>query len=256
MLSCEVRVPEEKMLHVWQAQGLVLSAGDISHSLMQKQLGLCAAARKAGLRAGLHTTSSQHLDDTGARRAGVHHDFSTRCHPLYASSFTHRHKHSATGAGLLALLEAPASSDSAPATVACGEGPASQERGPELPAEPKLLGDAVPILISDDAPQFRTQTEYQGLCWMQAERHDTKRPPFFASHHKRVDDVRGAIWDDSDRLTASATAPTAALPQELSAAFDALFSRTTGYEALDQRMARTRQQKAALLLVLDFPAVP
>jgi hypothetical protein len=256
MLYFELRVPEEKILNVLQAQGLVISAGEISNILIQKHLGLFAEERKAVLRAGLQTTSYQHIDDTGARISGVNHYFSTLCNPYYSSFFTHRHKNAETVAGLLAMLETPAPSDSAPATVACGEGPASQERCPELPAEPKLLGDYVPILISDDAPQFRHQTDYQGLCWVHEERQYKKLHPFFASHQTLVDDFRGEIWDYYDRLKAYATAPTEALQQELSAAFDALFSRTTGYEALDQRIARTRQKKAALLLVLDFPEVP
>jgi hypothetical protein len=256
MLYFELRVPEEKILNVLQAQGVIISAGQISNILIQKHLGLFAEERKAVLRAGLQTTSYQHIDDTGARIAGVNHYFSTLCNPYYSCFFTHRHKNAETVAGLLALLETPPLSDSVPATGACGEGPASQERCPELSAAPKLLGDYVPILISDDAPQFRNQTEYQGLCWVHEERHYKKLHPFFASHQQMVDDFRGEIWDYYDRLKAYATAPTAALQQELSATFDALFSRTTGYEPLDQRIARTRQKKAALLLVLDFPEVP
>ena len=256
MRSCALRVPQEKLLHVLQAQGLVSSAGEIANIRIQQHRGLCAEERTAGRRAGLQTTSSPHIDDPGARRAGVNPSVSTRCTPLYASFCTHRHTHDETVAGLLALREAPASSDSAPATLACGEGPASQARCPELPAEPKRLGDSVPMLISADAPQFRHQTEYQGRCRVQEARQYTKLQPFFASHHTLVDDLRGDIWDDSDRRTAYTTAPTAARQPELSAAFDARFSRTTGYAALDQRMARTRQQKAALLLVLDFPEVP
>lgn len=256
MLYFELRVPEEKILNLLQAHGIVISAGQVSNILIQKHLGLFAEERKAVLRAGLQTTSYQHIDDTGARISGVNHYFSTLCNPYYSSFFTHRHKNYETVAGLLGMLEAPAPSDSSAAAVACGEVQASQERGPELAAEPKPLGDYVPILISDDAPQFRNQTDYQGLCWVHEERHYKKLHPFFAIHQKLVDDFRGDIWDYYERLKAYAMAPTEALKQELSAAFDALFSRTTGYEALDQRIARTRQKKAKLLLVLDFPEVP
>jgi len=256
MLYFELRVPEEKILNVLQAQGLVISAGQISNILIQKHLARFAEERKAVLRAGLHITSYQHIDDTGARIAGVNHYFSTLCNPYYSSFFTHRHKNAETVAGLLALLEAPAPSVSSLTAGNGGEGQVSQAPHPELAAAPKPLGDYVQILISDDAPQFRNQTDYQGLCWVHEERHYKKLHPFFASHQKLVDDFRGDIWDYYDRLKAYARAPTAALKQELSAAFDALFSRTTGYEALDQRIARTRQKKAALLLVLDFPEVP
>jgi hypothetical protein len=44
--------------------------------------------------------------------------------------------------------------------------------------------------------------------------------------------------------------------QQLSIQFDFLFATTTGYDALDQRIAITRTKKNALLLVLDNPFLP
>ena len=38
--------------------------------------------------------------------------------------------------------------------------------------------------------------------------------------------------------------------------FDALFATTTGYAALDQRIAMTRDKRKSLLLVLDHPFLP
>jgi hypothetical protein len=38
--------------------------------------------------------------------------------------------------------------------------------------------------------------------------------------------------------------------------FDNLFSTVTGYDALDQRIAKTRDKKSALLTVLDHPEIP
>ena len=38
--------------------------------------------------------------------------------------------------------------------------------------------------------------------------------------------------------------------------FDDLFSTTTGYDALDQRIALTKDKKEALLLALKFPFLP
>ena len=118
------------------------------------------------------------------------------------------------------------------------------------------MGDYVRILICDDAPQFHDQTEHRGLCWIHEERHFKKLRPFFEVHQKLVDDFRSEIWDYYDRLKAYATAPTEELKQELAVDFDELFSRTTGYDELNQRIALTRQKKRELLLVLDFPEVP
>src|SRR5204863_3892039 len=55
-------------------------------------------------------------------------------------------------------------------------------------------------------------------------------------------------------LRAYQAAPAAAA--RLGAAFDALFSRETGYAALDDRIAKTKAKRAQLLLVLTDPTVP
>ena len=75
------------------------------------------------------------------------------------------------------------------------------------PQSPGSLGDDVPILISDDAPQFRNQTDHHGLCWVHEERHDQKLHPFFTVHQQLVEDVRREIWAYDDRLKAYTAAP-------------------------------------------------
>jgi len=265
MLYFDLRVPEEKTLNLLQSAGIVISAGQISNILIKKHLNLFAEGRKAVLRAGLQTTSYHHIDDTGARVAGVNHYFSTLCNPYYSSFFTHRRKNHDTVAGLLSLLEEPAEGEGAQPAVLLTE---DEQPPPQWPSEPcaeraegstagqKQLGDYVSILICDDAPQFHNQTEHRGLCWIHEERHFKKLHPFFETHQKLVDDFRSEIWDYHDRLKAYAAAPTEELKQELSADFDELFSRTTGYDELDRRIALTCQKKRELLLVLDFPKVP
>ncbi|MGO9257171.1 MAG: hypothetical protein ACLQU1_12830 [Bryobacteraceae bacterium] len=42
----------------------------------------------------------------------------------------------------------------------------------------------------------------------------------------------------------------------LSSAFDELFSTVTGYDALDQRIAKTKANKGPLLMVLGHPEIP
>lgn len=264
MLYFELRVPEEKILNLLQSQGIVISAGQISNILTKKHLRLFAEERKAVLRAGLQTTPYQHIDDTGARVGGVNHYFSTLCNPYYSSFFTHRHKNHDTVAGLLSLLEEPAEGEGPQPAALAEKGQPPQEPHSEPCAEgaeglttgEKQLGDYVPILICDDAPQFHDQTEHRGLCWVHEERHYKKLRPFFEAHQRLVDDFRAEIWDYYERLDAYAAAPTEELKQELSAAFDELFSRTTGYDELDRRMALTCQKKGELLLVLEFPEVP
>lgn len=258
MLYFELRVPEEKILNLLQSQGIVISAGQISNILIKKHLRLFAEERRAVLRAGLQTASYHHIDDTGARVAGVNHYFSTLCNPYYSSFFTHRRKNRETVEGLLSLLEEPTEGEGAQPVA--GDRQPPQDQCPELAEGPtpgqKQLGDYVPILICDDAPQFHNQTQYRGLCWVHEERHYKKLHPFLEAHQKLIDDFRAEIWDYYDRLKAYAAAPTEELKQELSVAFDELFSRTSGYDEFDRRIALTHQKKGELLLVLDFPEVP
>ncbi len=42
----------------------------------------------------------------------------------------------------------------------------------------------------------------------------------------------------------------------MTAEFDTLFATTTGYQALDARVVKTRLKKASLLLVLEHPEIP
>lgn len=241
-LYFELRVPEDKILSLLQSAGIVISAGQVSNILVKKHLQLFAQERREILQAGLETTTYHHIDDTGARVAGVNHYFSTLCNPYYSSFFTRRRKNHDTVANLLSLLEEQTEDEASPT---------EDEQQPK-----KQLGDYVFILIGDDAPQFHNQTRHRGLCWVHEERHYKKLRPFFKTHQKQVDDFRTDIWAYFNRLKAYALAPTEDLKQQLSADFDELFSRTTGYDELDRRIALTHQKKCALLLVLDFPEVP
>lgn len=71
-----------------------------------------------------------------------------------------------------------------------------------------------------------------------------------------MDDFISTLWDYYDRLILYKAAPTDDLKQELSAEFDQLCSRITGYDKLDHRIALTRKKKEHLLLVLEFPEIP
>src|SRR3989440_10095397 len=51
-------------------------------------------------------------------------------------------------------------------------------------------------------------------------------------------------------------APTPERPAQLREQFDELFSTVTGYDALDQRIAKTKADKTYLLMVLEHPEIP
>src|SRR6266571_2655430 len=63
-------------------------------------------------------------------------------------------------------------------------------------------------------------------------------------------------WTYYDQLLAYREQPAPEEAMRLDGAFDALFSTVTGYNALDERIARTRAKKSCLLMVLAHPEIP
>ena len=114
----------------------------------------------------------------------------------------------------------------------------------------------IQLLIVDDAPQFRGVTEELALCWVHEGRHYKKLMPFVPHHRTLLDDFLGDFWDFYHALLAYREQPTPEKRARLEADFDALFSTVTGYTALDERIAKTRTKKTALLRVLDHPDIP
>jgi len=238
----ELRVPEEKIVRLLNAHGIIISAGSVAALISQKHLATFAQERAAILDAGLQTTAYQQLDDTGLRVAGVNHHLSVLTNPYFACYFIHRYKNAPTVARLLDLarLDAPeATPDEASTTF-----------------EQRTLRDAIPILVTDGASQFRNQTLYQALCWIHEERHYAKLWLAFPKHRHLLEEQRRAIWAFYERLTAYARAPTEAEKAALWRDFDTLFDPNTGSLLLDDRLRLTHAKKDLLLLVLDFPEVP
>ena len=64
------------------------------------------------------------------------------------------------------------------------------------------------------------------------------------------------FWDYYDELLAYRENPTPAKAERLSTRFGALFSVTTDYYALDNRIGKTKAKKAARLKVLAHPEIP
>lgn len=112
------------------------------------------------------------------------------------------------------------------------------------------------LLLGDDAPQWSWLTEELALCWVHEGRHYKKLTPWVATHRDALDDFLSQFWAFYDELLAYREQPSPSEQVRLSAAFDTLFATTTDYWALNERIAKTRAKKAALLLVLDHPELP
>jgi hypothetical protein len=109
-------------------------------------------------------------------------------------------------------------------------------------------------IVSDDAGQFDVLT--QGLCWVHAERLIHKLIPLNEEHRADPQAIRAEIWAFYAALKADRKAPSEAVKAQLEARFDALFTRRTRYETLNQLLKRLHRHKAELLWVLDRPDVP
>lgn len=114
----------------------------------------------------------------------------------------------------------------------------------------------IPILISDDAPQFSHLTAEQGLCWIHEGRHYKKLSPFVAYHRQLLDDFLTKFWNYYHKLQQYRAAPSAAQAAALDQEFDTLFSTKTGYQLLDKRIVTTQAKKEKLLVVLQYPEIP
>lgn len=114
----------------------------------------------------------------------------------------------------------------------------------------------IPILVSDDAPQFRHLTEKQMLCWIHEGRHYKKLQPQMAYHQEILDSVLKQFWAYYHNLQAYRVRPTPETAVALRLEFKTIFSQTTDYEQLNRRLAKTLAHEEKLLVVLDHPEIP
>jgi hypothetical protein len=114
----------------------------------------------------------------------------------------------------------------------------------------------VALLVCDDAPQFGGVTAQLALCWVHEGRHYKKLCPYLSQHRERLSEFRKGFWEYYRKLRAYQEHPTPTDAFRLSAEFDRVFGQRTGYELLDERIAKTQGKKRELLAVLEHPEVP
>jgi hypothetical protein len=114
----------------------------------------------------------------------------------------------------------------------------------------------ISIFMADDAPQFKLLALELALCWIHDGRHYKKLTPRLVRHRKQLDGFLDQYWAFYHQLLAYKTSPSPELADQLTEQFNALFTTTTGYDQLDDRIAKTLAKKAELLLVLKYPELP
>jgi hypothetical protein len=286
---------EPKIRDVFASVGVQISAGQISNLLIQHQEAFHMEAA-AVLAAGLQSSRWQHLDDTPTRVDGQNHYCHVLCNPLYTAYQTRAAKDRPTVLDILqggAPRQYRWNAEAAAWLEQTGVARWVRERLVTLPPEQLFTAAAldawlaqqvpglgpqqarwvhdalavaayhaqtawpvVDLLVCDDAPQWTAVTADLALCWIHEGRHYKKLWPEIAAHRTLLAAFQTRFWNYYRELRAYQTAPSPAARERLGATFDQLFATRTGYHALDDRIAKTRAKRGALLQVLEHPEVP
>jgi hypothetical protein len=288
-------ISEPKILDLYDNIGIQISAGELS-TLLIKDQGTFHAEKVAVCEAGLASGPWQHTDQTSTRVDGQEQHCNIVCNPVYTVYTTTagkgrldvldvlrngRERRFRLNEEALSYLETVPLSKATRSWLwgECSDQDWDEKtftarldtRWPKLggPQRQAILnaaavaayhaeedGPVVRLLVCDDAPQYDGLTAEMAQCWVHEGRHYKKLMPVFVHHLELLTDFREQFWKFYDELLAYQQHPTPEESTRLEARFDELFSTCTGYDALDARIAKTREKKASLLMVLKHPEVP
>jgi hypothetical protein len=113
-----------------------------------------------------------------------------------------------------------------------------------------------PVLLSDNARQFKQITKEHALCWIHDARNYKKLHPIVPLYNEECEKFLNRYWNYYGKLLEFKENPSSEKAKLLSAEFDLLFSTKTSYQALDERIAKTKANKTQLLMVLKYPELP
>jgi hypothetical protein len=286
---------EPKIQEFFENVGIQISAGEISNLLIKKQESF-HTENNAVYEAGLQSSPWQQTDDTLTRVNGQNQHCHVVCNPVYTSYHTRASKERLSVLDVLnngrkrlfrlneetiKYLRSIPWSKAAWRKIQSWkseqdwEETAFLERLEEgLPKlnkqQRKIFLDAAAVaayhaqkdypvvraLVCDDAPQFNWLGREMMLCWIHDGRHYKKLMPVIPLHRELLDDFLKQFWEYYHQLLDYCQQPTVEEHLRLETQFDVLFSNHTGYDALDQRISKTKAKKESLLLVLQYPELP
>jgi flagellar biosynthesis/type III secretory pathway chaperone len=116
--------------------------------------------------------------------------------------------------------------------------------------------EMVNILVADDAPQFKLLTAYLVLCWIHMGRHIKKLNPIVPKFRDELEEFQKKFWSYYSKLKEFKKSPDEAKIKKLDEEFDELFSTSTNYPDLNERIEKIAKKKENLLTVLKYPEVP
>jgi len=286
---------EPKILEFFENLGVRMSKGELSNLLIENQDEFHAES-DAVYESGLRSSSYQQSDTTLTRVNGQNQNCHVVCNPVYTAYRTLPHKDRLSVLDALrngrprrfrlnqntldCLANVPLSQATRQTLVAGGSETEMDEKNfqehltcllPDLGKQArKEIVDAAAIaaywaetdwpvietLLCDDAPQYNKLTRSLALCWVHEGRPYKKLTPVVPLHRELLDGFLKRFWDYYHELLDYKQNPSATEYARLESIFDDLFATQTGYEALDERIAKTRAKKTSLLLVLKQPELP
>ncbi len=289
------QVSEPKIVELLRSISIWISEGEVSNLLIKEQEGLHREKDEI-VRAGLASSPWHQTDDTGTRVNGRNEHCHTICNQLYTAYLTWPAKDRLSVIDALTngrereyLINEEARAwlrqqylsqkvmgqvEELKDSAAVDEQSLEQELAQNLSQvggqQRKWIREAfrvaayheqqevsvVKLLVCDDAPQFKGITQEIGLCWVHDGRHYKKLMPVLSPLAGLLKDFQKQYWDYYRELLRYKENPSQEEKERLEKRFDELFSTSTGYDRLDERIAKTREKKAGLLAVLNHPEVP
>lgn len=216
------RVTENKIKTILEESGIIISEGEISNILTKEKKEEMTKEKEDIFIAGMANSNYIHMDDTGMKHKGVNHHLHVICNFLFSVFFIELKKDNHTIKKILGLI-----------------------------GDTKLDK----LLLTDDARQYLGIAVWHALCWIHEIRLYKKLNPVIDFHRFLVEKFISDLWDYYDKLNKYRDKPDKNMKEELRKEFDKLFSKKTGYEELDKRIALTKEKKEELLLVLKFPEI-
>jgi len=291
----EVGASEPKILGFLHRVGLDISKGKLSNLLIKDQ-DVFHAESDTLYESGLRGTSYQQTDSTLTRVNGQNQNCNIVCNPFYTVYRTLAHKDRMSMLDVLrngrprkfrlnqtalnCLINVQLSQATRQTLITCCcELEMTEEKFqehlafllPELGHQHrKEILDAAAIaaywaetdwpvienLVCDDAPNYNKLTRRMMLCWVHEGRPYKRLHPVVPLHRQLLDGFLKCFWDYYRELLVYKQSPSEAERTRLEVAFDELFATQTGYDALDEQIAKTRAKKQSLLLVLEYPELP
>jgi len=286
---------EPALRRFFETHGVYISSGTIS-SIITDAIAPFHQEKSDIVDAGLDSTSYHHLDDTASRVNGKNHHAHILCNPFFTAYFTLPSRDRLAAIEVLSngnlqfclneetyfLMEELGLSEKRLKefkALNLKSGLMTREeidsaiqsifpKAHRHQTSQKIIREATAIiayqqycgktkvLMTDGALQFQRITEYHALCWVHEGRHYKKLKPVFLLNRNSLEDFRKEFWTYYRRLLNYKKSPNAEKAESLSRKFDTLFSKKTGYQDLDERIATTLANKSKLLLVLKFPDIP